>query len=50
MCLNVPCMSVLLLDLCSLIFAGRCMVLSVSSPLNTSQEVVDACDRLPWEE
>lgn len=43
-------MSVLLLDLRSLIFAGLSRALSTSSPLSTSQEVMDACDRLPWEE
>lgn len=43
-------MSALLLDLRSLIFAGRCSGLSTSSPLSRSQEVMDACDRLPWEE
>lgn len=45
-----PCMSVLLLDRRSLIFAGRCSGPSTSSPLSTSQEVTDACDRLPWDE
>lgn len=47
---TAPGMSVLLLDLCSLIFAGRCSGLSTSSPLSTSPDVMDACDRLPWEE
>lgn len=47
---SAPCMSVLLLDLRSLILAGRCKGLSTSSPLSTSQEVMDACDRLPWDE
>lgn len=38
-------MSVLLLEFCLLIFAGCCSAMSTSSP-----DVMDACDRLPWEE
>lgn len=45
-----PWISMLLLDLPSPIFAGRCRGPSTSSPLRTSQELTDACDRLPWEE
>lgn len=43
-------MSVLLLDPWSLIFAGWWRGLSASSPLSTSPELTDACDRLPCEE
>lgn len=38
-------MSVLLLEFRLLIFAGCCSAMSTSSP-----DVMDACDRLPWEE
>lgn len=43
-------MSVLLLEFRLLIFAGCCSAMSTSSPLSTSPDVMDACDRLPWEE
>lgn len=43
-------MSALLLDLCLLMAGGCCCGASTPLPLSTSQEVMEVCDRLPWEE
>lgn len=43
-------MSALLLDLCLLMAGGCCCGTSTPLPLSTSQEVMEVCDRLPWEE
>lgn len=43
-------MSALLLDLCLPMAGGCCCGASTPLPLSTSQEVMEVCDRLPWEE